>query len=146
MPLKKRRHLTHNNERKFAELWMERVGLSPSLLNRKPETLSGGQQQRVHIARALSIHPAFLVLDEPTSNLDVLSQATVLELLQRKIGDSDRGTLFIGHDIAVVSQLADRFIVMKDGEIIDTFHKNDMGMNDRHSYTKLLMEASAWEG
>ncbi|MFB4162329.1 ABC transporter ATP-binding protein [Alteribacillus sp. JSM 102045] len=146
MPDKKRRHLTQNNEREFAEKWMERVGLSPALLDRKPDTLSGGQQQRVHIARALSINPSFLMLDEPTSNLDVLSQATVLELLQRKIGDPDRGTLFIGHDIAVVSQLAERFIVMKEGKIVDTFYKNNMWTNDRHSYTKLLMEVSVWDG
>ncbi|SDH87290.1 ABC transporter ATP-binding protein [Alteribacillus bidgolensis] len=146
IPVKERQLLTQNHEREFAESWMSLVGLCPTVLDRKPETLSGGQQQRVHIARALSINPSFLVLDEPTSNLDVLSQATVLELLQQKTGDSERGTLFIGHDISVVDKLAERFIVMKEGEIVDTFHKNNMWSQTRHSYTKLLLKASTWEG
>lgn len=140
------RAFTGGNDRRFAEEWMRRVGLKPAMLDRKPDKLSGGQQQRIHIARALSINPAFLLLDEPTSNLDTMSQAAVLHLLQHETDNPDRGVLCISHDIAVLHQLADRILVMKEGELVDEFPKNDTWSRNRHAYTKSLIQASEWGG
>ncbi|WP_252314778.1 ATP-binding cassette domain-containing protein [Sinobaca sp. H24] len=140
------RALTNGNDRHFAEEWMARVGLEPAMLDRKPEALSGGQQQRIHIARALSINPAFLLLDEPTSNLDTMSQAAVLHLLQHETNNPDRGVLCISHDIAVLHQLADRILVMKEGRVIDDFYKSETWSRNRHAYTRSLIQASEWGG
>ncbi|RKD75897.1 peptide/nickel transport system ATP-binding protein [Sinobaca qinghaiensis] len=140
------RALTNGNDRQFAEEWMTRVGLEPDMLDRRPEALSGGQQQRVHIARALSINPSFLLLDEPTSNLDTVSQAAVLHLLQHETAHPERGVLCISHDLAVLHQLADRILVMKDGRIVDDFYKSETWNQNRHPYTKLLVQAGGWNG
>jgi oligopeptide/dipeptide ABC transporter ATP-binding protein len=100
-----------------ASALLEDVGLPQSLLGRTPRTLSGGQAQRVAIARALAAKPDLLVLDEPTSSLDVSSQAIVLTLLQKVQRDRGLALILITHDLAAVSFLAHRALEVRDGQL-----------------------------
>ncbi|WP_353615308.1 ABC transporter ATP-binding protein [Virgibacillus sp. 7505] len=121
------------------EQLLEAVELPKELGDRYPHELSGGQKQRVTIARAISIEPKLIVLDEPTASLDVISQGAILELLaslQKTLGMS---YLFISHDLAAVYQLCQRIAVMKDGELLDIFQKEEIYDNSRHAYTKELI-------
>lgn len=132
-------HFTFTSKQSLAEQLLEAVELPKELGNRYPHELSGGQKQRVTIARAISIEPRLIVLDEPTASLDVLSQGAILELLaslQKTLGMS---YLFISHDLAAVYQLCQRIAVMKDGELLDIFQKEDIYDNSRHAYTKELI-------
>jgi len=109
-----------------------------------PHQLSGGQKQRVMIAMALACEPDLLIADEPTTALDVTIQAQVLELL-KSIRDTRRlSILFITHDMAVVSQMADRIAVMKEGEILEQAERKVFFENPEHPYTRdLLRDAMA---
>ena len=95
------------------------VGLEPGWRHRLPETLSGGQCQRVGIARALALEPELLICDEPTSSLDVMAQAQILQLLNQLQSRRGLAILFISHNLAVVSALADRILVMDGGQIVE---------------------------
>jgi peptide/nickel transport system ATP-binding protein len=104
-----------------------------------PHQLSGGQKQRVMIAIALACEPDLLIADEPTTALDVTIQAQVLELLKKIREERNLSILFITHDMAVVSQMADRVAVMKEGEILEQADRNEFFLNPKHSYTQSLL-------
>ncbi|OPG72156.1 ABC transporter ATP-binding protein [Pseudomonas ogarae] len=117
------------------------VGLSSSLLTRRPHELSGGQRQRIGIARALACEPQLLICDEAVSALDVSVQAQILNLLVDLQADRGLGLLFITHDLAVVSYIADRIAVMYRGELLETGSVDQILDNPSHDYTRSLLAA-----
>ncbi|MEV4203845.1 ABC transporter ATP-binding protein [Nocardia salmonicida] len=118
---------------------LDAVRLARDLLPRHPRTLSGGQRQRVAIARALAPNPALLVADEPLSALDVSVQAQILDLLAELRADFGTALLLISHDLGVVHHLADRVLVMKDGQIVESGEADTVLRSPRHEYTRQLV-------
>ncbi|SNR47263.1 ABC transporter ATP-binding protein [Puniceibacterium sediminis] len=123
---------------------LTRVGLPPEKvpLTRFPHELSGGQRQRVVIAMAIIRRPALLIADEPTTALDVTTQAQILDLLRDLVRDFAMGLMMITHDLAVVSQIADRIAVLRKGEIVEQGLTDDVFRQRRHPYTRALFAAS----
>lgn len=118
------------------------VGLNPALMARHPRQLSGGQAQRIAVARALAASPALLVLDEPSSALDVSTQALLLNLLRDLSRKRGLSCLLISHDFAVVSFLADRIAVLREGRIIEVNDTSSLLAAPREAYTKELIAAA----
>ena len=121
---------------------LESVRLDPAVRARYPHELSGGQRQRVSIARAIALQPELLVADEPTSALDVSVQATVLDLLLDLQAELGFACLFITHDLAVVSFLADRIAVMRSGRLVEIGPRDEVLFAPRHAYTQRLVAAA----
>ncbi|HUI98627.1 MAG TPA: ABC transporter ATP-binding protein [Usitatibacter sp.] len=111
------------------------------LLRSFPHQLSGGQRQRAMIAMALALEPAILIADEPTTALDVTTQAQILALIHRIQGERHMGVLFITHDFGVVSEIADRVAVMQSGKIVETGSAPQVLGAPRHPYTRSLIAA-----
>ena len=106
-----------------------------------PHELSGGQRQRAMIAMALAMEPKILIADEPTTALDVTTQAQILKLIKELQVDHDTGVLFITHDFGVVADIADRVAVMQHGKIVEIGKTSQVLNNPQHPYTQGLMRA-----
>jgi peptide/nickel transport system ATP-binding protein len=104
-----------------------------------PHQLSGGQRQRIMIAMALVLEPALLIADEPTTALDVTTQAQTLKLIKELQAERGTGVLFITHDFGVVAEIADRVAVLKHGELVEMGPTDDMLKRPQHPYTRMLI-------
>ncbi len=128
--------------RETAIMHLKNVGLDESFLDKKPHEMSGGQRQRINIARALTLNPEILILDEPTSALDVISQSKILQLLKKLQIDYNLTILFICHDIALVTNISDRIVVMKNAKLIEVINTNKIHIETLNNYTKELLQAT----
>jgi len=117
------------------------VGISKTYLHRFPHELSGGQKQRIGIARALSVDPDFLVLDEPTSNLDVSIQAQIINLLLDLKDEFGLTYLFISHDLNLISYMCDEIAVMFKGRIVEQAETEQLISKPSHPYTQRLLSS-----
>ncbi|MFT4232853.1 MAG: ABC transporter ATP-binding protein [Leucobacter sp.] len=131
------------------------VGLpnDDAFIKRRARELSGGQQQRIAIAMAVIGQPRLIVLDEPTTGLDVSTQMRVLELVKKLCAEFDIAAIYVTHDLAVVAEVADATMVMKDGHVVETGTSRQVLLDPQHAYSKALIAAtpstkvrSPWEG
>ncbi len=131
--------------RRIARDTLDRVELPAGRfpLSRYPHELSGGQRQRVVIAMAIALRPGLLIADEPTTALDVTTQAQILVLLKRLVREDNMALMMITHDLAVVSDLADDLVIMKAGEVVETGKAKTLFQTMKHPYTRALFEASS---
>jgi peptide/nickel transport system ATP-binding protein len=130
--------------RAIARATLARVGLPPERVapSRYPHELSGGQRQRVGIAMAIALRPRLLIADEPTTALDVTTQAQILELLRRLVEEDGMALMLISHDLAVVTGLADRLAIMHRGRVVEAGPTAEVLREMRDPYTRALFAAS----
>ncbi|MGN6794564.1 MAG: ABC transporter ATP-binding protein [Streptosporangiaceae bacterium] len=121
---------------------LELVGIPGSYVKRYPHEFSGGMRQRASIAMALACKPKVLLADEPTTALDVIVQAQILELLVQLSSDLGLALLLVTHDLPVVAQVCDRAAVMYAGEVIENAPVDDLYHDPRHPYTRMLFAAT----
>jgi ABC-type glutathione transport system ATPase component len=121
---------------------LERVRLTPDLIDRRPHELSGGQRQRIAIARALASRPKLLIADEPVSMLDVSIRLGVLSLIAEIQQESQLGVLYITHDLATARHFSDEIMVLHRGVVVEHGPADEVILNPQHEYTKRLRAAS----
>lgn len=132
----------HYGEIRSATLeWLERVEIDTGRIDSRPETFSGGMRQRLQIARTLVTHPRLVFMDEPTGGLDVSVQARVLDTLRGLVAELGLSAILVTHDLGVARLLADRMVVMKDGQIVEVGLTDQILEDPQHAYSQLLVSA-----
>ncbi|MDC3325182.1 ABC transporter ATP-binding protein, partial [Planktomarina temperata] len=126
--------------RELARAMLDLVGMAPEDLDKYPHQFSGGQRQRIAVARALLARPRFLICDEPTSALDVSIQAEMLNLLKDLHAKFGLTILFISHNLAVVRQMSDDMVVLRNGRIEEFGRAQNVYQNPKSEYTRELLE------
>ena len=121
--------------------WLGRVEIRADRVDDRPTTFSGGMQQRLQIARNLVTGPRLVFMDEPTGGLDVSVQARLLDLLRGLVRDMGLSAVIVTHDLAVVRLLADRLMVMKDGDVVETGLTDQVLDDPQHGYSQLLVSS-----
>ena len=121
---------------------LDEVGIDPAMMERYPHEFSGGQRQRIAIARAMVLHPRFVVLDEPTSALDLSVQAQIVELLRKLQKAHDLAYMFISHDLRVVRALASELLVLRHGKVVEQGPAAQIFENPKEPYTRALLKAA----
>ena len=133
-------HFEGKIDQKIAES-LQQVGLDLSVAKRYPHELSGGMKQRVVIAMALLLDPDVLIADEPTTALDMLVQSQIISLLKKLQREKGITIILITHDLALVSQIAEKIGIMYAGELVEFSSTRDIYKNPHHPYTQALIEA-----
>ncbi len=136
------KHLTIDEREARVIAALEDVGLDPESRFRYPHEFSGGQRQRISIARAMALEPSFVVLDEPTSALDMLVQAQIVDLLRALQRKRSLTYMFISHDLRVVSALASRILVMRNGKMVEEGPAREVFEHPKEPYTQALFAAA----
>ena len=131
----------YGNMRESTIDWLTRVELDVSRIDDNPRNFSGGMQQRIQIARNLVHAPRLVFMDEPTGGLDVSVQARLLDLLRHLVRRSNMAVIVVTHDLAVARLLADRLMVMKNGDVVETGLTDQVLDDPQHAYTQLLVSA-----
>jgi putative phosphonate transport system ATP-binding protein len=121
--------------------WLERVELDTRRIDDKPRNFSGGMQQRIQVARNLIHGPRLVFMDEPTGGLDVSVQARLLDLLRELVRDLGLAVIIVTHDMAVARLMADRLMVMKGGEVVETGLTDQVLDDPQHPYSQLLVSS-----
>jgi putative phosphonate transport system ATP-binding protein len=134
-----RRH--YGDMRQASMNWLNRVELDLGRIDDKPRTYSGGMQQRVQIARNLIHAPRLVFMDEPTGGLDVSVQARLLDLMRELVRDLGLAAILVTHDMAVARLMADRLMVMKSGNVVETGLTDQVLDDPQHPYTQLLVSS-----
>jgi ABC-type dipeptide/oligopeptide/nickel transport system ATPase component len=137
-----RKNLKRSEAKRIAADVIAEMGIAPERLGSFPHQLSGGMRQRALIAAAMVAEPGLLVADEPTSDLDTVSQAQILGLLRRLRDEHGIGILLVSHDMGVIASICDRVGVMRRGELVEIGTCDDVLRRPRHPYTKALVEVS----
>ena len=130
----------HGGEQSVISEAISSVNLDESVLRRYPHELSGGMKQRVIIALALLLRPKLVIADEPTTALDVLIQARIINMLKR-LKESGMSFLFITHDLALLSEMADRVGIMYGGQLVEFGTAEQIYSDPQHPYTQGLLES-----
>ena len=143
-PLLRHRVATREDVKERVVGLLEQVGLMPAveMATRYPFALSGGQRQRVAIARAMAVEPSVLLADEPTSMLDVSLRLEILNLISQQQARTKMALLFITHDLASARYLADRIVVLFEGQVVEEGPTEQIIERPEHPYTKLLLAAA----
>ncbi len=131
----------YGNIRAAAIDWLDKVEISQDRTDDRPSQFSGGMQQRLQIARNLVTGPRLIFMDEPTGGLDVSVQARLLDLLRGLVRELGLSAIVVTHDLAVVRLLADRLMVMKDGQVIEKGLTDQVLDDPQHAYTQLLVSS-----
>ena len=137
-----KRGLSYQQRREIVAQALADTGLDPAAMDRYPHEFSGGQRQRIAIARAMALHPKFVLLDEPTSALDMSVQAQIVDLLRDLQRRHGLGYMFISHDLKVVKALATDLIIMRHGQVVEQGAAADIFAAPQSEYTRALFAAA----
>ncbi|MCW2529854.1 MAG: transporter ATP-binding protein [Pseudonocardiales bacterium] len=125
-----------------AEEWLDRVGLAAGTLSRYPHQFSGGQQQRISLALAVACSPSVLILDEPTTGLDVTTQFQITRMLRNLVDELDLAAVYVSHDLALLGNISDTLAIMYAGEIVESGSAQAVLGSGRHPYSRDLLRAA----